>query len=153
MIKKILIGLLIILIVIQFFRPSKNDGTGIATNDISTVYPDMPQEVQLLLKQKCYDCHSHSTKYPWYAAIQPVAWWLNDHINDGKKHLNFSEFKTYGTEKATRKLEEVVEEVAAGEMPLKSYTLIHSDAVVTTEELSLLRNWVTSLGIEVGETH
>lgn len=113
----------------------------------------MPKEIQTLLQQKCYDCHSHSTKYPWYANIQPVAWWLADHVEEGKEHLNFSEFKSYNAEKAAHKLEEVVEEVAEGEMPLKSYTLIHSDAVVTAEELALLRNWVASQGIEVGKEH
>ncbi|MCZ8217469.1 MAG: heme-binding domain-containing protein, partial [Cyclobacteriaceae bacterium] len=84
---------------------------------------------------------------------QPVAWWLADHVEEGKQHLNFSEFKTYKAEKAAHKLEEVVEEVAGGEMPLKSYTLIHRDAIVTTEELNLLRNWVASKGIEVGGEH
>jgi hypothetical protein len=153
MVKKILIGLLAVLVIIQFIRPAKNDGSGVAANDITAVYADMPQQVQTLLQQKCYDCHSHSTKYPWYANIQPVAWWLADHVEEGKAHLNFSEFKTYNAEKAAHKLEEVVEEVAEGEMPLKSYTLIHRDAVVTAEELNLLRDWVASKGIKVGEKH
>jgi Haem-binding domain len=151
MIKKILIGLLAILVIIQFIRPSRNEGSGLAANDISVVYADMPKEVHVLLQQKCYDCHSHSTKYPWYANIQPVAWWLADHVEEGKEHLNFSEFKSYDAEKAAHKLEEVVEEVAEGEMPLKSYTFIHRDAVVTAEELALLRNWVASQGVEVEE--
>lgn len=151
MIKKILIGLLVILVLIQFIRPAKNEGSGIAVNDISTVYTDMPIEVQTLLQKKCYDCHSHSTKYPWYANIQPVAWWLADHVEEGKEHLNFSEFKTYNPKKAAHKLEEVVEEVSEGEMPLKSYTFIHRDAVVTAEELALLRNWIASEGIAVGK--
>jgi hypothetical protein len=153
MVKKILIGLLAVLVVIQFIRPVKNNGIGIAANDITAVYTDMPQQVQTLLQQKCYDCHSHSTQYPWYANIQPVAWWLADHVEEGKQHLNFSEFKTYNPEKAAHKLEEVVEEVAEGEMPLKSYTLIHRDAVVTTEELNLLRDWIASKGIEVKGEH
>ncbi len=151
MIKKILIGLLAVLVIIQFIRPAKNEGSGLAANDISVAYTDMPKEVHMLLQQKCYDCHSHSTKYPWYANIQPVAWWLADHVEEGKEHLNFSEFKSYDAEKAAHKLEEVIEEVAEGEMPLKSYTFIHRDAVVTAEELALLRNWVASQGVEVGE--
>lgn len=153
MFKKILIGLLAILIIIQFIRPAKNNGTGVSANDISVVYAEMPQEVQILLTQKCYDCHSHSTNYPWYANVQPVAWWLADHVEEGKEHLNFSEFKSYNAEKAAHKLEEVIEEVAEGEMPLESYTLIHRNAKVTPDELNLLRNWVASLGIAVGKEH
>ncbi len=153
MIKKILIGLLALLVLIQFIRPEKNVASGIAANDISAAYTDMPKEIHALLQKKCYDCHSHSTNYPWYANIQPVAWWLASHVNEGKEHLNFSEFKSYDAERAAHKLEEVIEEVAEGEMPLKSYTLVHREAVVSAEELAMLRTWVASMGVSVEDKH
>lgn len=149
MVKKIAVGLLALLLAIQFIQPAKNVAEGLSAEDISVVYPAMPQEIHALLQKKCYDCHSNNTTYPWYSYVQPVAWWLNSHIVEGKEHLNFSAFASYDKKKADHKLEEVVEEVTEGAMPLTSYTLIHRDAIVTAEEAIALRNWVSSLGIKV----
>ena len=91
--KKILLGILIIIILIQFIRPEKNiSNDGI--NDISTVM-DVPENVQEIIKTSCADCHSNTTKYPWYSEVAPVSWYLASHVNDGKKHLNFSEWASY----------------------------------------------------------
>ena len=90
MLKKILLGLLAVLLVIQFFRPEKNDSND-QTYALAEKY-EVPENVRLTLKVSCNDCHSNLTRYPWYSKIQPIAWWLDDHIEDGKGHLNFSEF-------------------------------------------------------------
>lgn len=140
MVKKILIVLLVVLVVIQFIRPEKNRATAVSENDI-TAYYTVPENVQSILKKACYDCHSNNTEYPWYANIQPIGWWLQDHINEGKEELNFSEFGTYSAKKAAHKMEEVGEMVEEGEMPLESYTLIHKDAVLTHEEAETLIKW------------
>ena len=84
MLKKVLIGLGIVLIIIQFFRPEKNESNDL-TYDVSTKY-QVPDAISHLLQVSCNDCHSNKTEYPWYANVQPVAWWLNDHVVDGKKH-------------------------------------------------------------------
>lgn len=137
--KKILFALLIILIIVQFIRPSRNESNA-AENDISTVYP-VPDDVQLTLKKACYDCHSNHTLYPWYTNIQPVGWWMQNHVNEGKAELNFSEFATYKPKKQDHKLDEVIELVEKGEMPLSSYTVIHKNAVLTSEEKNALIAW------------
>src|SRR6476659_8641049 len=105
--KRILIILLIIFVLIQFIRPEKNRSEGKGPNDISTLYP-VPDSVESILKVACYDCHSNNTRYPWYAEIQPVAWWLNGHIVDGKKDLNFSEFAKYRIRKQYIKFEQII---------------------------------------------
>lgn len=145
--KKILIGLLLLVVVMQLLQPEKNVASGISENDISNVYA-VPVHIQEVLSQKCYDCHSNTTKYPWYVHIQPIGWWMAAHIKEGKEHLNFSEFKTYDAEKAAHKLEEVAEEVTKGSMPLESYTWIHRDAKATPEETRAITDWIASLGIE-----
>ena len=89
MIKKILMVLLVALIVIQFIRPTKNI-SGEKSNDISTKYK-MSDTVRLVFDKACSDCHSNKTKYPWYASVQPVAFWLNDHVMDGKRHFNLND--------------------------------------------------------------
>ena len=138
-VKKILIGLLVILIVGQAFRPAKNI-SGDKTKDISVSYV-VPEDVKVILAKACNDCHSNSTRYPWYAEVQPVAWWLNDHVIDGKKKLNFNEFDGYRIAKQYKKLEECIKEVKEGGMPLPSYTLIHKDAILTDTEKQALFNW------------
>ena len=136
--------LLLAFIVIQFIRPAKNRAEGISNNDISKIYA-VPADVETILKSSCYDCHSNNTVYPWYAEVQPVAWWLADHIKDGKKELNFSEFASYRIGRQYRKLEEVNKQVKEGEMPLESYTMIHKDAVLTQAQKLSIASWVTTL--------
>lgn len=139
LIKKIGIGLLVILIVLQAFRPAKNN-SGDAAKDISKSYV-VPEDVKAILAKACNDCHSNTTKYPWYGEIQPVAWWLGDHVKDGKRHLNFNEFDGYRIARQYKKLEECIEQVKEGEMPLSSYTLIHKEAILTDAEKQTLFNW------------
>jgi hypothetical protein len=144
--KKVLGGLLMLVVVVQFLQPTKNVSEEISENDISRVYA-IPIEVQNVLTQKCYDCHSNNTHYPWYIHIQPIGWWMASHIKDAKDELNFSEFKTYNEKRTSHKLEELTEVVAEGSMPLKSYVWLHSDAKVTAAETKAINDWVKSLGI------
>lgn len=139
MLKKLLLVLFVILLVLQAFRPEKNTSAN-KENDISSLYP-VPDNVEQILVKACNDCHSNSTVYPWYAEVQPIAWWLDDHVKDGKKHLNFNEFASYRLAKQYHKLEEVFDEVKGGEMPLESYTVVHRDANLTDAERNILMDW------------
>lgn len=139
MVKKILIGLLVVLIVMQAFRPAKNSSAD-KTKDISVSYV-VPEDVKAILAKACNDCHSNSTRYPWYSEIQPVAWWLSSHINDGKRHLNFNEFDSYRIARQYKRLADCIEEIKQGDMPLSSYTIIHKDAILTEAEKQTLFTW------------
>jgi hypothetical protein len=136
--------LLLAFIVIQFIRPAKNKAEGMSNNDISKIYA-IPADVQSILKTSCYDCHSNNTIYPWYAQIQPAGWWLADHIKEGKKELNFSEFASYRIGRQYRKLEEINKEVKENEMPLESYLWIHKNAKLSDGQKLTLANWVTAI--------
>ncbi len=142
--KRLFIVLLVVFIGIQFVRPAKNKAEGTGKNDISTLYA-VPADVQAILKTSCNDCHSNNTVYPWYAEIQPVAWWLNEHIEDGKKDLNFSEFATYRIRRQYKKLEEINELVKKDEMPLNSYLWIHKDAKLNDQQKMVLAGWVEAV--------
>jgi hypothetical protein len=144
MIKKILLALLAVLIIIQFFRPDKNESNDL-TYAITKKY-EVPAEVDEILKVSCNDCHSNKTVYPWYANVQPVAWWLNDHVEDGKRHLNFSEFTNRPIAIQNHKWEEVAEMVEKKEMPLADYTYLglHSEANLSEEQRELLISWAKS---------
>lgn len=134
--KKILYGLLIVLVVIQFIRPARNNGELDNENAIFTSL-----EVGKVLQTSCFDCHSDKTNYPWYTNIQPLGWWLNNHITEGKRELNFSQFESYSLKRKLKKLKEIREQIQEGEMPLSSYTLIHSYAKLSAEEKDLLIKW------------
>ena len=138
--RTILYVLLAAFVIAQFFRPARNEGVLRGPNHIATVYP-VPEPVENILQKACYDCHSNHTRYPWYANIQPTGWWLSHHIKEGKEHLNFSEFASLPEAKRAHKLEEVMEQIEKGEMPLTSYTLIHRDANLTAAEKQTLIEW------------
>jgi hypothetical protein len=143
MLKKLGLVLLVAFLVLQAFRPTKNNSNN-KVKDITTLYP-VSDSIQQIFNKACNDCHSNNTNYPWYANIQPVAWWLNDHVKDGKKHFNFNEFASYRVAKQYKKLEEFIDEVKDGEMPLESYTLIHKNANLTASEKVLLLNWADDI--------
>lgn len=140
MVKKILLALLIVLIIAQFIQPPKNSGPTQTPNDITHVVP-VPDTVMAILKTACYDCHSDSTRYPWYNHITPVNWWLRDHINEGKRHTNYSQFATGSYKRKMRRLDETAEQVEKHEMPLESYLWIHKDARLSDAQRKLIIDW------------
>lgn len=139
--KKILSSLLVIVVVIQFFRIDKNNPEVNKTDDFIEI-TNPPLEIATILKSTCYDCHSNETKYPWYSNVAPISWWVKDHINEGRDELNFSKWGTFKEKRKDHKLEEAYEMLEEGEMPLNEYTWTHSEANLTVEQTSLLVNWI-----------
>ena len=140
MIKKILVALLIILIVIQFIKPQKNIHPGAEPADISTLYP-VPADVDSILSIACKDCHSNNTRYPWYNNLQPVAWFLANHVKDGKRSFNLNEFATYPVARQYDKIQEIKKQIDRGDMPISSYKIIHRDAILTDAEKKTVITW------------
>jgi len=99
-------------------------------------------ELKSLFENSCYDCHSNNTKYPWYNNIAPISYWMANHVNEGKEHLNFSEWDTYSLDKKDHLLEEIEEEVVEGKMPLTEYTYTHGDAKLSENQVNDLVEWV-----------
>lgn len=151
-IKRILAGLIIVLIVLQFFRPAANQAAGITAQDI-TVKHHVPENVRQILQRSCYDCHSNNTVYPWYSKIQPVAWYLDNHIQEGKRELNFSDFGAYAPKKAAHKLDEVITETEEHEMPIGSYTWLHPDTRLSEEEIRTITGWASALADSIRTAH
>jgi hypothetical protein len=142
------VGLLVVLIALQFVPVPRNAGPAEGPSSLVAAQP-VPAEVQAILRRACYDCHSNHTNYPWYAAVQPVGWWLNDHVAEGKGELNFSEFATYSTKRVVRKLRSTADEVRERHMPLKSYLLMHGEAKLTDADVTLLATWAEDLADEI----
>ena len=142
--KKIIIGLVVIIVLIQFIRVDKTNPPVDAQQDFITITKP-PIEIVSLLKTACYDCHSNETNYPWYFNVAPISWWAKDHVNDGRKHLNYSIWSTYKPERQAHKLDEMFGEVEEGEMPLSSYTLVHGEAKLTAEQKTALVDWLKTV--------
>jgi hypothetical protein len=143
--KKIGIAVLALIIIIQFFRIDQVNPEVVVENDFIVITKPDAKTVELL-KSSCYDCHSNTTEYPWYANVAPVSWWIKDHINEAKSHLNFSEWTSYSEKKQLHKLHECYEEVEHGEMPLDSYTWTHSEAKLSHEDREHLEHWFEAFG-------
>jgi len=146
-IKKILLALLVLFIIAQFFGPEKNEGD-LASIDAFLTETNPPENVKLILKESCYDCHSDFTRYPWYNKITPVNYWLADHIKHGKKHFNMSNWEGNSTKRKDHKFEELIEMVEAKEMPLNSYTWTHTEAKLTDVQIEAVVDWAKKVRLK-----
>ena len=145
MAKRIWLGLLVAFLAIQFLRPHKNLASSASSPDDFATRFAPPPAIREVFEHACDDCHSNTTRYPWYAEIQPVGWWLADHIEDGKHALNFSEFGRYTAQKQARKLNAISDQLTDREMPLKSYLWIHRDAQLTDAQIAAVTEWCDTL--------
>ena len=129
---------------IQFIPTERNQSYTVPETDFMLVH-NVPETIQKKLQVSCYDCHSNNTQYPWYNKIQPVAWFLEDHIKEGKAELNFNEWDSLSSRRKASKLRSIIKQIENGEMPLDSYTLIHKDAKFSEAEAEELINFITQL--------
>jgi hypothetical protein len=103
-----------------------------------------PPAIAKILERSCFDCHSHRTDWPWYSYVAPVSWWLVDHVDHGRRDLNFSEWPVLDMEELEHNFHDIDEQIAKGEMPLKSYLVLHPGARLSEEEKTMLRSWARS---------
>ena len=129
---------LIALVVIQFI-PVEENNQGYQSVLAFEAETNVSHELAEIFRANCYDCHSNQTQYPWYSAVAPINFWLDEHVRDGKKHFNVSQWSEYSVKRKDHKLEELIEEVEETEMPLPSYTWVHGD--LTETERQTLMDW------------
>jgi hypothetical protein len=141
--KIIAIVLFVAFVAIQFIRPDFTNPPIEAAKTLEAT-AQVPADVEAILTRSCTDCHSNATVYPWYSNIQPSAWFLADHIKEGRRELNFSEWGTYNDKRKKRKLEEICEQVETKEMPLPSYLWIHRGARLSDDEIKKICDWTKS---------
>ncbi len=145
--KALLLVVPVIFLLIQFIRPERNE-SGIGSNHIISS-KELPAEVGDILSVSCFDCHSNQTNYRWYDNIAPASWMVEDHILEGKSEVNFSDWQLMDEFDKISVLSKVSKEVAAKEMPLKSYTFIHKEAKLSDEEIQLLSDWCEKTSIRL----
>ncbi|MDC1519908.1 heme-binding domain-containing protein [Winogradskyella poriferorum] len=143
-VKIISLILLVGFVGIQFVPTDLNQSDTVPKTDFLLVN-NTQENISALLQESCYDCHSNNTEYPWYNKVQPVAWFLEDHINEGKEELNFNEWDAYSNRRKNSKLKSIISQVKDDEMPLASYTLIHKDAKLSNSEKTLIIDYMKNL--------
>ena len=133
----------IVLIGLQFVRPAR---TNPAVDQSQTIHARLQvnPQVAAIMDRACQDCHSNNTRWPWYSNVAPVSWFVIDHVNHARSHLNFSEWGSLDNRQAVKKLEEICEEVEDGVMPLESYTYIHWSAKLSPEDKKALCEWTAA---------
>ncbi|MCJ7759416.1 MAG: heme-binding domain-containing protein [Gillisia sp.] len=142
--KIILLVVLLAFVGIQFIPTTLNQSDIVPSTDLMEVY-DVPEQVEVIFKTSCYDCHSNNTIYPWYNKIQPVSWIIEGHIKEAKAELNFNEFGSYSERRQKSKFKSILSQVKDGEMPLASYTWIHRDAKLSENEKKALEDWINKM--------
>jgi len=129
-----------IMVAIQFVQPARNHSVKVSTAGITSV-TDVPANVQAVLQNSCYDCHSNNTHYPWYFTLQPGAWLMASHVKEGKGELNFDEFGNYSKRRQLSKLKAIQGSIEDESMPLPSYTFIHRAANLSKTDQKMLKDW------------
>jgi hypothetical protein len=127
----------------QFVRPAKTNPSYDESRALQA-HAQVSPEVESILRRACYDCHSNATTWPWYSDVAPVSWFVVDHVNHGRKHLNFSDWARYDRKDAEELLEGIDETVRERAMPLSSYLILHPEAKLTDEDVKLLVDWARS---------
>jgi hypothetical protein len=145
--KILLFSAIIIFIVIQFFQPEKNQSTD--SENLIFKHEQIPDSVQQILKNACFDCHTNNTKYLWYHRIMPVSWMINKHIIEGKDELNFSDWGKLDNYDKIGALEDMRQELEQKTMPIKQYVWMHKEAKLTDIDRAAIIAWIDKKGGEL----
>ena len=148
---KIVLGILIaIFLIIQLIPVDRPESLDKPSTDLMNEV-EVPVEIKEILIAACYDCHSVEVKYPWYAYVAPVSFLVARDVNFGQANLNLSEWSEMDKGDKIHALEEMLEEVEEGHMPMPIYTITHSDAKLTAEQRKAFVNWCDKLANEYFE--
>src|SRR5947207_3791925 len=133
----VLIVGVVCLVIAQFFGPAKTNPASDSSQAIETHLQVTPQ-VAAILDHSCIDCHSNKTRWPWYSNVAPVSWFVIDHVNEGRRNLNFSEWGRYTKRDTDGLFKQICKEVKSGGMPLSSYTPLHPGSKLSPEDVRTL---------------
>ena len=133
--KKIVIALIVILVGVQFIPVDRTNPP--VKSDIGA-----PENISKILRTSCYDCHSNETNWPWYSYVAPVSFLVADDVHEGRKHMNFSEWDKLSAKDQKEYMEDIIEVIEEGEMPLTSYTFTHHNAKLDAYRIKMIKDWI-----------
>jgi hypothetical protein len=139
-----LLGFIALVVVVQIYRPSRENLPIVATRTLEAAVP-VPPAVEEILARSCNDCHSDQTRWPWYSNVAPVSWMIADHVTNGRRHLNFSEWIRSDIDDPAgytrQKFISACRELRLGRMPLLSYELLHPGARLSPAQVQAFCDW------------
>jgi hypothetical protein len=130
-------------VVSQFFGPAKTNPSMDASQSVESRLQLTP-EVAAILDRSCNDCHSNKTRWPWYSNVAPVSWFVIDHVDEGRRNLNFSDWGRMNRRESEGMLKQICEEVKVGAMPLSSYTPLHPGSTLSPQDVKILCDWTNA---------
>ena len=136
--KGIFAALAVAFLLLQLTNPARTNPP-VVHDMIASNQP--PAEVAAMLRASCYDCHTHETTWPFYSRIAPSSWLVVGDVNEGRQHLNLSDWPQ-DPERAAKKCERMSEAVEDGDMPPGKYTMIHVNARLTDAQKKQLTQWL-----------
>jgi len=107
----------------------------------------VPDDVNLILRRACYDCHSHETVWPWYSRVAPASWLVVSDVHRARNKLNFSKWDRLDGRHQIKMMKECWQKVSEKEMPPLIYLLAHPDARLTPADRELIHQWSLSEGL------
>lgn len=141
--KWLLISLICLFILIQLKRPARTNPAVDESHSIEA-HTQMTPPAKEIIDRSCRDCHSNKTEWPWYTNVAPVSWWITDHVNQGRKDLNLSEWGKLDKDRQHKKLRQICDEVEDGAMPLSSYLPMHPKAKLSEQDKKTLCDWTAA---------
>jgi len=138
---KVVAILLVVLVVgIQAIRPARTNPPIDESQTINAKTQITP-EVASIFDRSCRDYQTNKTVWPWYTNVAPLSWWLSNHVSDGRRSLNMSEWGQLPNDRQERKLLQICDEVQDGVMPLSSYTPMHPAAKLSDQDKKTVCEW------------
>jgi hypothetical protein len=125
---------------IQFVRPARINVPVVREQALEGT-TQVPEGIQEIFRKSCNDCHTNQTDWRWYSQIAPMSWGMVEHVEDGRRNLNFSEWGSYETRRKRKKLEEICEQLESREMPLDQYVWLHWNARLSDAEIKSVCEW------------
>jgi hypothetical protein len=113
-------------------------------NDYRKVELFRGSEVGNTLARACGDCHSNQTSLPWYGHVAPISWWIKSHVREGREELNFSEWTRYSARQQRDELVSICGVISNGRMPPGSYTALHPEASLGTQDKKAICVWAAN---------
>jgi len=146
-VRGVLIGFAALLVAIQFIRPPRTNPPVVSRYTLESAVI-VPGAVEQVLARACADCHSDQTRWPWYSHVAPISWVVIDHVNSGRRHLNFSEWLRPSVKDPAQytaeKFHAACRQMQTGDMPLFSYRLVHRDSRLSQHDIQTVCEWAGS---------
>jgi hypothetical protein len=138
--KRLVVGAAVVFVAIQLIRPARTNPPIDPAQEISAKISVDPA-VASIFSRSCDDCHSNRTVWPWYSNVAPVSWLVIRDVDDGRRHMNLSNFVITPPRREARILQNICQQVRSGGMPMKIYVPMHPLSKLASGDIDAICRW------------